>query len=101
VRNYPGHGLSDEAWLRQAEMFTKEGAFEQAGAKYEAILKTFSDDILGDDALFLLAVLYADFIKDSAKAMVLFQDLLIKYPDSTFTFEARRRYRSLRGDKIN
>lgn len=101
VRDYPGHGLSDEVWLRQAEMFTKQGAYAEAATKYEAILQSFGTDILGDDALFLLAVLYADYLKDSPKAMALFQDLLVKYPDSTFTFEARRRYRLLRGDKIN
>ncbi len=101
LRSYPGHGLSDEVWFRQAEMYTKQGAYEKSVAKYEAILKEFGQDILGDDALFLLAVLYQDHLQDSPKAMALFQDLLIKYPDSTFTFEARRRYRLLRGDKIN
>ena len=101
VRDYPGHGLSDEIWLRQAEIFVKQGAYAAAAIKYEAILQSFGADILGDDALFLLAVLHADYLKDSPKAMSLFQDLLVKYPDSTFTFEARRRYRLLRGDKIN
>lgn len=101
LRAYPGHGLSDEVWLRQAEMYTKQGSYEQAAAKYESILKEFGEDILGDDALFLLAVMYQEHLQDATKAMALFQDLLIKYPDSTFTFEARRRYRMLRGDKIN
>ncbi|MDP2188605.1 MAG: tetratricopeptide repeat protein [Sphingobacteriaceae bacterium] len=101
LRAYPGHGLSDEVWFRQAEMYTKQGAYGKAAEKYEAILKDFGQDILGDDALFLLAVLYQEYLQDSPKAMALFQDLLIKYPDSTFTFEARRRYRLLRGDKIN
>jgi tetratricopeptide (TPR) repeat protein len=101
LRAYPGHGLSDEVWLRQAEMYTKEGVYGKAAEKYEAILKDFGQDILGDDALFLLAVLYQEYLQDATKAMALFQDLLIKYPDSTFTFEARRRYRMLRGDKIN
>lgn len=98
---YPGHGLTDEIWYRQARMFERQGKYEDAAARYEKILKQFEQDILGDDALFALAVLYAEKLNDRQKAMQLFQDLLIKYPDSTFTFEARRRFRALRGDKIN
>jgi tetratricopeptide (TPR) repeat protein len=101
LRDYPGHGLSDEVWLRQAQMYTAQGKYAEAASKYEQILAQFGQDILGDDALYLLAVLHQERLKQPERAMALFQELLLKYPDSTYTFEARRRFRALRGDVLN
>lgn len=99
--DYPGHGLTDEVWMRQAEMHERSGNYTAAAALYRRVLADFGTDIWGDDALFALAVLTEKKLLDRAQAMQLYQDLLVKYPDSTFTFEARKRYRALRGDKLN
>lgn len=101
LANYPGHGLTDEVLMRQAEMDEHTGQYTAAAARYKQVLANFGADIWGDDALFALAVLTERRFQDSAKAMQLYQDLLVKFPDSTFTFEARKRYRALRGDKLN
>jgi hypothetical protein len=45
--------------------------------------------------------LYENKLKDPAKAMELYQDLLTKYPGSLFVVEARKRFRALRGDVLN
>lgn len=101
MAEYPGHGLTDEVLMRQAEMDEKTGHYTAAAARYERVLADFGTDIWGDDALFALAVLAEQKFKDRDKAMQLYQDLLVKFPDSTFTFEARKRYRALRGDNLN
>ena len=56
---------------------------------------------MADDALFHRAELYENKLKDPAKAMELYQDLLTKYPGSLFVVEARKRFRALRGDVLN
>jgi hypothetical protein len=37
----------------------------------------------------------------NSTAMEYYQELLLHYPGSLFTVEARKRYRSLRGDLLN
>ena len=56
---------------------------------------------LADDALFTRAKLHESKMGDTAKAMELYQDLLVNYPGSLFVVEARKRYRALRGDVLN
>jgi TolA-binding protein len=58
-------------------------------------------DILSDDALFLLAKIYEENLKDPEKAKELYNNLLLKYPGSIFTVDARKRFRKLRGDVVN
>ena len=51
---------------------------------YQKIVEKFGEDVLADDALFHRAELYENKLKDPAKAMELYQDLLTKYPGSLF-----------------
>jgi outer membrane protein assembly factor BamD (BamD/ComL family) len=38
-------------------------------------------------------------VKDAAKGMTYYESLMSKYPGSIYVPEARKRFRSLRGDK--
>ncbi len=98
---YPGHALTDEVLFRQAVIQEKLGQNEAASTLYKRIIDEFGRDIYGDDALFALAKLTEQVFQDTVTAMGLYQRLLNDYPDSHFVFEARRRFRSLRGDTIN
>lgn len=99
--DFKDHALSDEVYLRLARLQTKQGNYTAARQWYERIIEAYAKDILGDDAHFELAVLLEEKLKDTAEAQRWYEKLLKQYPDSTFTFEARRRYRQLRGDQIN
>jgi tetratricopeptide (TPR) repeat protein len=99
--DFKDHALSDEVYLRLARLQTKQGNYTAARQWYERIIEAYAQDILGDDAHFELAVLLEEKLKDTAEAQRWYEKLLKQYPDSTFTFEARRRYRQLRGDQIN
>lgn len=99
--DFKDHALSDEVYLRLARLQTKQGNYTAAQQWYERIIEAYAQDILGDDAHFELAVLLEEKLKDTAEAQRWYEKLLKQYPDSTFTFEARRRYRQLRGDQIN
>lgn len=98
---YPAHSLADEILYRKALIMIKKQKFEQAASFLEAIVNTYAFDILGDDALFKLAELNELYFKNTEKAKELYQDLLVKYPGSLYTVEARKRFRTLRGDLIN
>ena len=57
-------------------------------------------DILSDDALFEMALIYEELIEDKEKAQQYYQHLLTDYPGSIFVAEARKRFRNLRGDFV-
>ncbi len=98
---YPNHALADEILYKKAEIELKHANYKEAAAFYENILKNYGEDILADDALFNLADLNENQLKNSEKAKELYQQLLEKYPGSLYVVEARKRFRKLRGDAVN
>jgi tetratricopeptide (TPR) repeat protein len=94
------HSLTDEVYFKKAEIMKKQGKFEEAIGYYNRIIKEYPFDILADDAMYLMGDLYENKLKDPQKAMEIYGDLLMHYPGSTFGVEARKRFRTLRGDNI-
>ncbi len=101
VMQFPGHSLTDEAWYKAARIYDVKRNWTMEDSLYGRILVEYSEDILADDALFQRAELQERKLKDNTKAMELYQELLTKYPGSLFVVEARKRFRSLRGDVVN
>jgi len=100
LKKFPGHSLTDEIYFLKAKLYKKTGNYQDAVNMLDIITNRYSDDILGDDALYMKAMIYEENIKDPEKAKTLYQDLLKKYPGSIFGAEARKRFRILRGDKL-
>lgn len=98
---FPHHSIIDEVWFKKAEIFLKKGMNDTAAVYLNNIVGKYPDDILADDALFKLGDLYENQMNNKPKAMELYEMLLTKYPGSLFVAEARKRFRNLRGDKIN
>jgi tetratricopeptide (TPR) repeat protein len=94
------HPLHDEVMYKKAEIRIQQGMYAEADTLLAQLTSTYPDDILGDDALFLRAQLNEEIFLDEDMAMALYQELLLKYPGSIYTIEARKRFRALRGDKI-
>jgi tetratricopeptide (TPR) repeat protein len=97
---YPNHSLTDELLWLSAKIYRKMGDYPNAIAALEKIISKYPDDILGDNALYTLGNIYEDNIKDNNKAMEIYQQFMLKYPGSIFTVEARKKFRLLRGDKL-
>ncbi|MCB0395102.1 MAG: tetratricopeptide repeat protein [Flavobacteriales bacterium] len=95
------HALADEILFKKAEIMEKHGRFKEAANFYQKIIDNYSFDILADNALFNLAELYQYRLNDPTKAMELYQKLLVDHPGSLLSVEARKRFRELRGDKLN
>lgn len=100
LTGYPGHTLTDEAYLLSAKNHLKRNEYAEAKSFLDKILELHFYDILADDALFLLAELAETVDNDEAKAMELYQKLMTDYPGSLYVVEARKRFRALRGDSI-
>lgn len=98
---YPRHPLNDEILFKRAELLIKKRDYVKSSSYLEQLLKEHGTDILGDNALFLLANITEKNIGDKPKAMKYYEDFIEKYPGSFFLTEVRKRYRALRGDVLN
>ncbi len=101
LKTYPGHTLIDDSWYKQAQIMDLKRNWTAEDSLYRLILEKDSSSVIADDALWKRAQLFEIKLSDKAKAMELYQDLLTKYPGSLYVVEARKRYRSLRGDIVN
>lgn len=98
---HAGHSLTDDILLKKGEIAEKRRDFKSAADLYHRIWKEHGYDLLGDDAVYRMAQLYEERLNDPEKAMEYYQILLLDYPGSLFTVEARKRFRALRGDLLN
>ncbi|WP_298541919.1 tetratricopeptide repeat protein [uncultured Aquimarina sp.] len=99
--NHKGEKIEDETFLRQAKLFEKEEQFEKAKVNYLKIIEFYPDDILVDDAYYWLAELYVNVLREPEKAKELYEKLIFNHADSIYFVDARKKYRTLRGDAIN
>ncbi|HNW97125.1 MAG TPA: tetratricopeptide repeat protein [Bacteroidales bacterium] len=98
---YKFHSLFDEAYYKKAEIYMKEKLYDSAVVYYKKVEESYAFDILADDALYKLAGIYEIQYKDTVKAMEYYEKLMTNYPGSTYVIEARKKYRTLRGDVVN
>ncbi len=101
LKQYPNHSLVDDAWFKQAQIMDMRHNWAAEDSLYEKIVSNDSASVLADDALFRRAELFENKLKNKQKAMELYESLLVKYPGSLFAVEARKRYRTIRGDSFN
>ena len=101
LRQYQGHSLTDEIYFLKATIFLKTGNYQNAITNLTQIVSNPKYDILSDDALFMMAKIYEENLNDKEKAKELYNSLLVKFPGSILTVDARKRFRKLRGDVVN
>ncbi len=98
---YPGHSLHDDVLMEKGKIYIAQHRYDLAIQEFEQIHTNYSYDLLGDDALFRLAEIYEHHVRDTQRAMDLYEQLLVRYKGSLYTVEARKRFRALRGDWTN
>ncbi|MDR1112698.1 MAG: hypothetical protein LBL18_02915, partial [Bacteroidales bacterium] len=94
----PLTSLTDDVYFQKAKINIRRGNYLEAENLLKKLLATYSFDILGDDATFLLAHLYDYYLKDPAQAMTYYQKVMKDYSNSILVNDARHRFRTLRGD---
>ncbi len=90
--------IQDDVYWLEANLRMKRGEFKTAVDLLEKIVTEFGDDILADDAYFTEGDIYENYLKSKDKAMEIYRDFLDKFPGSVYAAEARKRFRTLRGD---
>lgn len=99
-RNFPEHSLQDDIYYLLAQIAEKKSDFVRAAALYQKVADEYKEDIRADNALYALARLYEVRLNAPEKAQALYEKIFIDYSGSVFAVEARKRYRILRGDKV-
>lgn len=98
---YPGHALSDEILFLRSKIAAERKNYDQQEKYLKELIESYGIDILGDDAVYALALLYDEVKEDKEKASDYYKKIITEYKDSLYVIEARKRYRELRGDQIN
>lgn len=99
--NYKTSTLIDDVLFLKAKLFENQGNVDKAIENLKKIEQNYAYDLLGDDAIYKLAQIY-DYQKiNKDEAMQYYKKIIFDYPGSIFVTESRKRFRILRGDKIN
>jgi tetratricopeptide (TPR) repeat protein len=98
---YPMHSIADNVLFKKAEIYSKNGKFDLAANDYSEIIEKYPYDLLADDAMYNLALLYETKLTNKAKAMELYEKILTQFPGSLYVVEARKHFRALRNDPVN
>ncbi len=97
-KNFPGHELSDNILFQRGMIAEEQGQYADAVGFYLRVKQVYPTDILADNALINAGRIYETALKNTNAAMEVYQEILTDYPGSLFVVEARKRFRSLRGD---
>ncbi len=100
LENHKAEKIEDEALLKQAQLFEETGNLLKAEENYLKIIKLHKNGILGDNAHYRLAELYANDLNDPEKAKEFYEKIIFNYADSIYFVESRRKFRALRGDAV-
>lgn len=100
---FPNHSLGDEVLVAKAEIYIKRKNYEMARTCLEKVIKIYGNDILADKALIMLGKLYEEKFLQTDEAFSCYQKILLEYPGSIYTSEARSRARKIKapGKTIN
>ena len=98
IKDFPYHSLGDEILLRKSKAMQQQGAWNEAVRYLEELLKYHREDILADDAVFQLGEIYELHLNNVEKASEFYKTILFDFKGSLYSEEARKRFRSLRGD---
>jgi len=92
---YPKHPLNDDILMARAQMAEKHKDYEAALGYLALILKDYKEDVLGDDAVFMMAGIYQNDLHKNDEAKKYYEQLLIDYPGSTYAQIARQKLNEL------
>ena len=96
----PYHTLNDQILIKKCEIDFRKQNYEAAAIHLTEIVANYGDDILADNALFLLGEMYERIFKDEKKAIEYYDQLIFNYQGSMFGVEARKRSNDLINNQL-
>ncbi len=100
VKNYSSALLVDDAMMKIGELQIKLLQVNEAIKSFQFIVDSVQMSILKDRAQFRIAEVYQTIIKNKTQAIESYEKLLVKFPNSLYAEESRKRIRLLRGDNL-
>ncbi|RLD65073.1 MAG: hypothetical protein DRI84_07580 [Bacteroidetes bacterium] len=93
---YPmGEPIRDNVWYKKAEIRFELKDYQSADSLYQECVDENPYGTLADNALIKRARINDNKLNQKEKAKELYKIILIEYPGSLFTVEARKRYREM------
>jgi tetratricopeptide (TPR) repeat protein len=100
-KKYPHNSLDDDILMAKARILIQQKDYNGAVPLLKTIAEDHKFDLWADDAVFMLGDIYENQLQDKDKAKTYYQKIITDYPGSLYINEARKRFRILRGDKMN
>ncbi len=94
---FPENDLDDDILWLKATIEINQQNYSKAIELYTSIVDKYKDGIWADDALFAIAEIYQNKLKNPELAMKSYQKLIEDFPGSLYIVDARKRFRILRG----
>lgn len=93
-----GNEIESVTLLRLGQTYQSLQQYDLALAQYQSIIDHHNDGIYTDEALFFSAEIYNEKLQNPEKAKPLYEKIIFNHQDSIYFVEARKKYRTLRGD---
>ncbi len=90
LTEHKGEKIEDDALLKQAGLYEQAGELAKAEKNYLAIIEHYKNGVLGDNAHYYLAELYADKLEEPRKAQEYYEKIIFNYADSIYFVDARK-----------
>lgn len=92
---FPLHTINDDILFKKFQINYELKNYEEAVKNLEAIVDDYGYDILADDAIYNLALMFDNILNQKERAQNLYKRLLFDFQDSIYGVDARKRYREM------
>ncbi|WP_299668560.1 tetratricopeptide repeat protein [uncultured Polaribacter sp.] len=96
----PGEVIYDDVLFFKAKLLIKQKKYEEAILSLAEIVAADNQGFLTDDVYFMMAEMYNNDLNNIEKAQEYYQKIIFEHPSSIYLVDARKKYRKLRGDKL-
>ena len=97
-RVYPGNNMVNDILMAKARIMIQKNDYAGAVIALKKIAEDGKFDLWADDAVFLLGDIYEKHLDDKKQAQTYYEKIITDYASSLWINEARKRFRTLRGD---
>ena len=90
IKEYENDSLTPIYLLKVADLSISTKEYNKAISFYETVYNKYSDYKKAPQALFLQAMIYADFLKNESAAKIKYKEFIDKYPNHELTDDAKK-----------
>jgi outer membrane protein assembly factor BamD (BamD/ComL family) len=87
---YPQHAKAAAALKQLAVIAQQRGEMDEAIATYQRLIAEYPDSGHGDEAQFMIAFIFEEYLRDFDRARAAYQLVIDRYPDSELAASAQR-----------